>query len=104
MVLSEFYSSHNYSNSLIPTTKIKYSIPSSVETRHDSSLQLKVYDILGNEVATLVNKNQQPGNYEVEFSGANLSSGVYFYKLKILDPETSLRQDFIQTKKMILMK
>jgi hypothetical protein len=62
---------------------------------------LKVYDILGNEVATLVNEEQAPGQYEVEFSVAQVSrpeitSGIYFYQLKA--------GSFIETKKMILLK
>ncbi|MBK7106889.1 MAG: T9SS type A sorting domain-containing protein [Ignavibacteriae bacterium] len=55
-----------------------------------------IYDILVKEVATLVNQNQKPRNYEVEFDGSNLPSGVYFYKLQ--------SGDFIETKKMLLIK
>jgi hypothetical protein len=84
----------NYPNPFNPTTKIKYSIP--VGTQHAVSVQLKVYDILGREVATLVNKQQQPGNYEVEFNASNFASGVYFYQLRA--------GNFISTKKMILLK
>ncbi len=91
----------NYPNPFNPTTKIKYSIL--VGTQHAVSVQLKVYDILGREIATLVNKEQQPGNYEVEFDASNLpadrqglSSGIYFYTL-----ETA---GFINTKKMLLLK
>ena len=85
----------NYPNPFNPSTKIKYSIPA-VETRHASSVQLKVYDILGREVKTLVNEAKSPGNYVVNFNASNLASGVYFYQLKA--------GNFIQTKKMILMK
>jgi len=88
----------NYPNPFNPTTKIKYEIPN-VETRHASSLQfiaLKVYDILGNEVASLVNEEKQPGFYEVEFNAKELSSGIYYYQLNT--------GTFIQTKKMILLK
>ncbi len=84
----------NYPNPFNPTTKIKYSIP--VGTQHAVSVQLKVYDILGREVATLVNKQQQPGNYEVEFNASNLSSGVYFYRI--------ITNDFTATKKFVLLK
>ena len=59
-------------------------------------VQLKIYDILGREVTTLVNENQQPGNYEVEFNASIHSSGVYFYKLTA--------GSFTATKKMILLK
>ncbi|MBK8946295.1 MAG: T9SS type A sorting domain-containing protein [Ignavibacteriae bacterium] len=93
----------NYPNPFNPTTKIKYTIPqnvkgvsTNVETQNIASVQLKIYDILGSEVKTLVNQKQKPGNYEVEFDGRNLPSGVYFYKLQ--------SDDFIDTKKMILLK
>ena len=87
----------NYPNPFNPTTTIKYSVPlPNVGNENFRSLQLIVYDILGREVATLVNKNQQPGNYEVEFNASNLSSGVYFYKLKA--------GNYSSVKKMILLK
>ena len=87
----------NYPNPFNPTTKIKYEIPAStIGTGHTLFIQLRVYDILGREVATLVNKQQQPGNYEVEFSALSFPSGVYFYQLKA--------GDYIQSKKMILLK
>ena len=69
-------------------------LPKSLQRR--SLTQLKVYDILGKEVTTLVNKNQQPGNYEVTFDGSNLASGVYFYQLQA--------GKLSATKKFILMK
>jgi hypothetical protein len=95
---TKFSLSQNYPNPFNPTTKITYEIPN-VETRHASSLQfvaLKVYDILGNEVATLSNEEKQPGFYEVEFNAKELSSGIYYYQLNT--------GTFIQTKKMILLK
>jgi len=88
----------NYPNPFNPTTTIKYSIPL-VETQGIASLQsvtLIVYDILGREVATLVNQKQAPGNYSVKFDASKLSSGIYFYKLQ--------SGSFAVTKKMILMK
>ncbi len=85
----------NYPNPFNPTTIIKYSIPF-VETHRDASLQLNVYDILGREVAALVNENQKPGNYEVTFNGSGLASGIYFYRLQA--------GNFVDTKKLILMK
>lgn len=97
----EYILSQNYPNPFNPTTKIKYSIPQ--ETRHASSLlvSLKVYDVLGREVATLVNEEKQPGNYEVTFNtetrrGESLPSGVYFYRIAA--------GNFTQTKKLILLK
>ena len=80
----------NYPNPFNPTTRIKYSIPQASQT------SLKIYDILGNEVAELVNQEKPAGTYEVEFNASSLSSGVYFYKLK--------SGSFIQTKKMVILK
>ncbi len=78
-----------------PTTTIKYSIPV-VGTAHELSVRLTVYDILGREVETLVNKHQTPGNYTLRFNASGLPSGVYFYRLKA--------GNFSEVKKMILMK
>ena len=88
----------NYPNPFNPTTAIKFSIPS-VETGHAPSLQhitLKVYDILGNEIATLVNEDKSPGTYSIKFDGNGLPSGIYFYKLNT--------GNFSETKKMLLVK
>jgi len=65
---------------------------------------LKVYDVLGNEIATLVNEEKQPGNYEVNFDASKFSSGVYFYEIRVEDPSTSSGEGFVQTKKMILLR
>ncbi len=78
-----------------PTTTISYVVPS-VETRHALSLRLIVYDVLGREVATLVNKPQAPGVHKVLFNASHLSSGVYFYTL--------FYEGKSITKKMILLK
>ncbi len=89
----------NYPNPFNPSTTIKYSIPNIVGKEHASSLQnvqLTVYDILGREVATLVNEQQTPGNYEVKFNAKNLGSGIYFYKLTA--------GNFSDIKKMIILK
>jgi hypothetical protein len=86
----EYSLSQNYPNPFNPTTNIEYSIPEA------SFVQLKVYDILGNEVATLVNEEQSAGNYRADFSGANLSSGLYITKLQA--------GDYTKTIKMTLMK
>jgi hypothetical protein len=91
-----YYLAQNYPNPFNPSTTIQFSIP--VETMHASSARvtLKVYDVLGREVVTLVNETKQPGNYEVKFEGANLPSGVYFYKLQA--------GDYMETKKMMLLR
>ncbi|MDP2366420.1 MAG: T9SS type A sorting domain-containing protein, partial [Ignavibacteria bacterium] len=83
----------NYPNPFNPSTKIRYTIPNGVEV---SIVQLKVYDVLGNEVATLLNEEKAAGSYEVSFSASNLASGIYFYRLTA--------GNFIETKKMILIK
>jgi len=80
----------NYPNPFNATTKITYSIPKS------SKVSLKIYDIIGNEIITLVDGTKEAGIYEVVFNEANLTSGVYLYKLTA--------GDFISTKKMILLK
>ena len=92
---SEFLLSQNYPNPFNPSTKIKFTIPSNVKSE-TSNVILKVYDILGNELATLVNKELPAGEYEVKFDAGNLSSGMYFYKLQA--------GSFIETKKMVLLK
>ncbi|AFH50712.1 5'-Nucleotidase domain protein [Ignavibacterium album JCM 16511] len=90
----EFKLEQNYPNPFNPTTRIRYSIPN-VGTGLALST-LKVYDILGNEVVTLVNEEKPAGYYEIEFNATELSSGVYFYRLQ--------SGNFTQTKKMILMR
>ncbi|MFH1197022.1 MAG: T9SS type A sorting domain-containing protein [bacterium] len=96
----KFELSQNYPNPFNPSTTIKYSIPASVETPYMASLQhvtLKVYDLLGSEVATLVNEQKQAGNYSVEFNAKGLTSGVYFYKLQT-------GNGISITKKLVVMK
>ncbi|MFC2093440.1 T9SS type A sorting domain-containing protein, partial [Bacteroidota bacterium] len=81
---------NNYPNPFNPVTQIKYQIPKS------SYVSLKVYDLLGREIATLVKDKLNAGNYEVVFNGSNLASGVYIYKLQA--------GDFVDVKKMVLIK
>lgn len=80
----------NYPNPFNPTTKIKFEIP------ERSFVTIKVYDVLGNEVETLVNEEKLIGEYEVEFDATGLPSGFYFYQIKAAN--------FVETKKMILLK
>ena len=94
-IVSEFKLEQNYPNPFNPNTVISYQLPVT------SNVTLKVYDILGNEIATLVNEEKQPGTYEVEFNvgtsrNLSLTSGIYFYQLKA--------GSFIQTKKMVYLK
>ncbi len=112
---TEFVLMQNYPNPFNPSTKIKYVIPSSVilslskddgsnvtlrQAQSDIYVILKVYDVLGNEVATLVNEYKPAGSYEVEFQSAvhshQFASGIYFYQLKA--------GNYLETKKMILMR
>ena len=103
----EFAISQNYPNPFNPVTKIKYTIPNTRSPLPGGAggglVTLKVYDVLGREVATLVNEYKQPGDYEVEFNANNLPTGVYFYKLKAT-PIGGQAGEFIQTKKMLLLK
>ena len=85
-----YFLSQNYPNPFNPLTTINYSIPKT------GFVILKVYDLLGREIKTLVNEEKIPGNYKIEFDAANLSSGIYFYRLQA--------GSFTQTKKLILLK
>jgi photosystem II stability/assembly factor-like uncharacterized protein len=93
----EFNLSQNFPNPFNPTTTISYQLPV------NSNVNLKIYDILGREAATLVNEEKPAGSYEVVFNGSGLSSGIYFYQLKAL-PTGRQAGEIIQTKKFVLMK
>ncbi|KAB2849051.1 MAG: S8 family serine peptidase [Ignavibacterium sp.] len=88
----------NYPNPFNPTTNIKYAIV------NKQFVTLKVYDVLGNEVVTLVNEYKPAGNYEINFDASELSSGVYYYQLKTGSSELNSGQSFIAAKKMLLLK
>ncbi len=87
---SEYSLNQNYPNPFNPTTTIKYSIPKT------SNVELKVFDILGSEVAELVNEEKPAGNYTVNFNASRLPSGIYFYRIEA--------GKFTTTKKLILLK
>jgi S-formylglutathione hydrolase len=87
---SKFCLIQNYPNPFNPTTTIKYSIPK------QSIVSLKLYDVLGREITTLFQEERKIGTYKLEFDGSNLTSGIYLYQLKA--------GDFIQTKKMVLLR
>ncbi len=99
-----FYLHQNYPNPFNPSTTIKFTIPTSPfnpspyqgEGNRERFITLKVYDVLGNEIATLVNEEKPGGSYEVEFNGIGLPSGIYFYRLQA--------GSFIDTKKMVLLR
>ncbi|MBL8016385.1 MAG: T9SS type A sorting domain-containing protein [Ignavibacteria bacterium] len=88
----------NYPNPFNPMTKFKFSIPLSrgVAGEAGRGVLLKVYDVLGKEIAVLVNENLKPGTYEIEWDATNIPSGVYFYSL--------ITSEFTQTKKMVVLK
>lgn len=86
----EFALNQNYPNPFNPTTNIQYDIP------NDVLVSIKVYDMLGREVAELVNEVKNAGRYIVGFNGSNLSSGIYYYKIKA--------GSFEQTRRMVLIK
>ena len=85
-----FYLEQNYPNPFNPSTTISYSISSA------TPVKLKIYNVLGNEIATIVNEQLPAGNYTVEYDAYNLPSGIYFYTLTT--------NDFSETKKMTLVK
>jgi hypothetical protein len=113
-VPDEFVLYQNYPNPFNPTTKIKFTLTPSLSLGERVSegrvrAVLKVYDVLGNEIATLVNEELQAGEYEVEFNsqsdeGQNLSSGIYYYQLISRGSEMNSEHTIIQTKKMLLLK
>jgi photosystem II stability/assembly factor-like uncharacterized protein len=89
-VVTEYSLSQNYPNPFNPTTKIKFEIPST------SLVTLKIYDLLGNEIATLVDEEKTAGVYEAEFKAEELTSGIYFYRITV--------GNYSETKKLLLLK
>jgi len=85
-----FLLSQNFPNPFNPSTKIEYQVPEM------SSVSIKIYDLLGKEIKTLINEEKPAGNYEVEFDGTGLPSGIYFYQLKA--------GGYVETKKMVLLR
>jgi len=90
LVMTEFRLEQNYPNPFNPSTTIRYSIP------RQSIVSIKLFDILGNEIVTLLNEEKLLGNYEVAFNASAFTSGVYFYRLQA--------GSFVETKKMLLIK
>ncbi len=87
----------NYPNPFNPSTKIKFDIPAPhLYKGGQGGVSLKVFDILGKEITTLVNEKLNPGTYEVTFDGSNFASGIYFYQLKA--------GEFFGVKKLVLLK
>jgi hypothetical protein len=90
IIPKEIVLEQNYPNPFNPVTTIEYSISMS------NFVAIKVYDVLGREITTLVNEEKLPGNYKVEFNGESLVSGIYFYQIRV--------GSFAMTKKLILLK
>ncbi|GBD87548.1 hypothetical protein BMS3Abin03_01482 [bacterium BMS3Abin03] len=90
LAVTDYAIEQNYPNPFNPSTTIKYQLP------QNGLVTLKIYDILGKEIATLVNSEQQSGRYEVNFNATNLASGVYLYRIKV--------NDYVAVKKMLLLK
>ncbi len=88
--VTDYTLNQNYPNPFNPATIISFSLP------HSEFVTLKVYDILGSEIATLINDYRDSGNYKLTFNPTGLSSGIYFYKLQA--------GDFTGTKKMIYLR
>ncbi|MCW8961442.1 MAG: T9SS type A sorting domain-containing protein, partial [Ignavibacteriaceae bacterium] len=80
----------NYPNPFNPSTTIRFSII------NPDVVKIKIYDVLGREVKTLVNEFKQAGTYEIQFNASSLASGIYLYRIE--------SGNFVQTKKMILLK
>ena len=97
-VPTEYKLEQNYPNPFNPTTKIRYSIPNVAlrQAQGDNFTTLKIYDILGNEVTTLVNEQKEPGYYEVDFNASQFASGVYVYRLQ--------SGSYVSSKKMLMIK
>jgi len=90
IIPAKFNLSQNYPNPFNPSTRIKFALPK------NEFVNIKIYDILGKEISTLVNENLTAGYYEVEFNANNLSSGMYFYKFE--------SSTFTDVKRMVLIK
>ena len=90
VVPTEFLLSQNYPNPFNPSTVISYQIP------QQGFVTLKIFDILGREVATLVSEEKPAGSYDVDFAANGLASGVYIYRMKV--------NEFIQSRKMLLLR
>jgi len=93
----------NFPNPFNPTTKIKFTIPTSPQSppyqgegQRERLITLKVYDVLGSEIVTIVNEQKTTGSYQIEFNATNLPSGIYFYQL--------IAENFSDTKKMVILR
>ena len=92
-----FEVSQNYPNPFNPSTTIKYQIPS------DGRVTIRIFNLLGQNVATLVNEQKKAGSYTVEWNAVDVPSGVYFYRTEVVSA-SSAKGAFIDVKKMVLLK
>jgi hypothetical protein len=93
---TEFALHQNYPNPFNPTTVIRYQLPVGQDGILSNYVTLKIFNLLGQEVATLVNEVKQAGSYEVTWDASGMASGVYFYRLQV--------RDFVEAKKLILVR
>jgi hypothetical protein len=110
----EFALPQNYPNPFNPTTTVRYFVggvvapsgafSSGVEGPDASHIKLAVYDMLGREVAVLVDEKKEPGHHEVTFDGSKLASGVYFCRMQAGNPAASSGLSFIRTRKLLLVR
>jgi hypothetical protein len=89
-VPSTFHLNQNYPNPFNPSTEISFSVPKK------GSVKIVIYDVLGNEIKTVLNDDREPGKYSITVDASALSSGVYFYRM--------ISGDFTETRKMVLIK
>jgi len=94
----EYALKQNYPNPFNPSTTIKFALP------QDSKVNLAVFNVLGEKVVQLADQEMKVGYHQIEFDASHYASGVYLYRLLVVDPESSSGQGFVETKKMILMK
>ena len=97
--ISSYALYQNYPNPFNPNTTIEYEVP------EKSYVTIKIYDILGREVQTLVNNEEKVRwRYKVLFDASTLASGIYFYRIQVVDPVSSSGQGFTETKKMMVIR
>ena len=95
VIPKEFHLAQNYPNPFNPSTTIQFALPGQAE------VTIRLYDLLGREVATLVNEEYQPGEYKLLFEAGELASGVYFYRIRARD---SSGKGFVRTRKLTFLK
>ncbi|MBK6504280.1 MAG: T9SS type A sorting domain-containing protein [Ignavibacteria bacterium] len=95
---NSFLLMQNYPNPFNPVTTIRY------EIQQSANVSLKIFDMTGREIMTLVDEFKEAGYYKTDFNGGNLSSGAYYYRLEVIPSNSFGAGDFVDTKKMLLLK